>query len=82
MQFRRQYPIDSYIVDFAAPSIKLVIEVDGDTHANVVNQLSDTFRTDHLTSLGYRVVRFTNSDVLTNITSVLDKIQNSIPDPP
>ncbi|MCD4691629.1 MAG: endonuclease domain-containing protein, partial [Calditrichales bacterium] len=41
-----------------------------------------TFRTDHLTSLGYRVVRFTNSDVLTNITSVLDKIQNSIPDPP
>ena len=82
VQFRRQYPINNHIADFAAPSINLIIEIDGDTHTDPVNQARDVVRTDQLIALGYRVIRFTNRDVLTNLTTVLNCIRDSIPNPP
>ncbi|RQV98364.1 endonuclease domain-containing protein [bacterium] len=81
IQFRRQYPIDNYIVDFAASSINLIIEVDGDTHAGAAVQVRDTSRTEHLTSLGFRVIRFANSDVLSNLSAVVEVIKGLLATP-
>jgi very-short-patch-repair endonuclease len=56
LNFRRQVPIDPYIVDFACLSIRLVIELDGGQHA--VHAERDAERTAWLESQGYRVLRF------------------------
>ena len=69
VKFRRQYPIDKYIVDFAAPRRHLIIEVDGGQHAH-----DSPDRTRTLESLGYLVIRFWNNDVLNNLDGVLDEI--------
>ncbi len=77
VKFSRQVVIDRYIVDFAARSEKLIIEVDGDTH----DPDKDTARDGHLTSKGYRVMHFTNADVLANLDGVLSAISSAL-DPP
>ncbi len=69
-KFRRQFPIGPYIVDFACYDEKVVIEVDGGQHANNVRDMA---REQDLASLGFRVLRFWNTEVLTNIEGVLDK---------
>lgn len=71
-KFLRQKPIDQYIVDFYCSELRLVIEVDGDSHAEAVEY--DAERTQVLESLGLRVVRFTNTDVLGNIEGVYDAL--------
>ena len=72
-KFRRQVVIGRYIVDFACriPTM-LVIEVDGDTHAD--RRAYDEQRTEFLQSKGYRVLRFTNAEVGTNLYGVLTTI--------
>jgi very-short-patch-repair endonuclease len=69
VHFRRQHTIGPYIVDFCAPQEKLVIEVDGGQHLE--QEEYDTERTLFLESLGYRVLRFWNHEVLGDIDSVL-----------
>lgn len=71
-KFRRQYPIESYIVDFCCPERRLMIEVDGPTHEN--REEYDLTRQNRLNQLGYRVLRFKNEDVLLNIEGVLDTV--------
>ena len=68
-KFRRQYPIGPYVADFCCYSEKLLIELDGDSHDFTEKQ--DTVRTAYLQTQGYRVIRFSNGDVLENIDSVL-----------
>lgn len=68
--FRRQYPVAGYIVDFACPSKKLIVEVDGSQHGDEDAQLYDAERTARLESDGWRVLRFWNSDVLRGLDSV------------
>jgi very-short-patch-repair endonuclease len=82
--FRRQVRIGRYIVDFASHRTKLVIEIDGGQHAE--QAAADATRTKFLEAEGYRVVRFWNNEVLTNIDGVLETIQSSLattptPDP-
>ena len=76
IKFRRQKVIQDdthrYIVDFAANDPKLVIELDGDTHSS--QEQYDARRTRFLESKGYSVVRFTNSDVMTNLEGVLVRL--------
>ena len=72
LKFRRQVPIGRYVVDFFCVDLGLVIEVDGDDHADRVK--SDARRTAFLESLGYRVIRFGNPDVMQNIYGVVDRI--------
>jgi len=72
VKFRRQKVIGNFIADFVANEPKLVLEVDGDTHATQTDY--DARRTAFLEGQGYRVVRFTNSDVMTNMDGVLDRI--------
>ena len=78
-QFYRQKPIGDYIVDFFCPKAKLVIEIDGSHHLVGETIEYDRIRDDYLSSLGLRVLRFTNADVLTNIEGVLEKIMEEIP---
>ena len=68
VKFTRQVVIGPYIADFVCRSRKLVIEVDGDTH---IDADRDERRTAYLNSQGYSVVRFTNSDVMSNLDGVL-----------
>jgi very-short-patch-repair endonuclease len=73
--FRRQVQIGPYITDFACHRLKLVIELDGGQHGSQIEK--DDARTVRLESEGYRVLRFWNNDVLSNIDGVLTEIQNA-----
>ena len=66
----RQQPIDHYIVDFYVASVRLVIEIDGDSHYTDDAIEYDIYRTDVLNIYGLYVMRFTNSEVLNNVESV------------
>ncbi|MEK6541949.1 MAG: DUF559 domain-containing protein [Pseudomonadota bacterium] len=72
IKFQRQVVLAPYIADFAARSERLVIEIDGDSH--VGQESYDAARTAGLESRGYRVLRFTNADVMGNIDGVLRAI--------
>jgi very-short-patch-repair endonuclease len=69
--FRRQSPMGNYIADFVAHSCKLVVEVDGESHDFEERIRHDTRRDDWFASRGYRVLRFTNDDVLKNLEGVV-----------
>ncbi len=70
--FRRQVPVDRYIVDFLAPSIKLAVEVDGSCHARRV--AADARRDRVLRRLGYRVLRLPAELVLRNLEEAVARI--------
>ncbi len=69
VKFRREKVIGDYIADFAANEPKLVVEIDGNTHD--IDDPRDALRTRFLETLGYRVVRYSNSDVMQNLEGVL-----------
>jgi very-short-patch-repair endonuclease len=71
LRFRRQKVIGPYVADFTCPALSLVVEVDGDTHADPEQIRKDKERTAYFEEFGLRVVRFENSDVLKNIDGVL-----------
>lgn len=73
--FRRQHPIGPFIVDFAAIGPRLAIEIDGLTHSDL---LKERLRETHLEEQGWRVMRFRNEEVLTNIDLVVEKITRMI----
>ncbi len=72
VKFTRQVAITHYIVNFAARSRRLIIEIDGDTHGRQVEY--DAARTQYLERQGYRVIRFTNGDVMDNPEGVIEAI--------
>ncbi|MBD2129953.1 DUF559 domain-containing protein [Microcoleus sp. ZQ-A2] len=72
LKFRSQHPVGRFIFDFYCPSCKLVIEVDGDIHAQ--QKAYDDARTQQLQNFGYRVLRFTNEEVLSDLLTVLAHI--------
>ncbi|MCB2147242.1 MAG: endonuclease domain-containing protein [Deltaproteobacteria bacterium] len=71
-KFRRQHPVGPYICDFACIERQLVIEVDGGHHAALSEKDED--RSAYLESLGFRVIRFWNHEVLTESEAVLQRI--------
>jgi len=75
-KFRRQVPIDRYIVDFLCESAKLIVELDGGQHGEMLEQ--DDIRTKALQHFGYHVIRFWNNDVFENIDGVLQGILDEI----
>jgi very-short-patch-repair endonuclease len=76
--FRRSHAIAEYIVDFCAPTHRLVIELDGNAH--LAQQEADAERTRHLEALGYRVLRFWNDRVMEDLNGVLSEIALAIRD--
>jgi very-short-patch-repair endonuclease len=78
-QFYRQKPIGDYIVDLFCPRAKIVIEIDGSHHLVGGTIEYDRIRDDYLASLGLRVLRFTNAEVMRNIEGVVEKIGEEMP---
>jgi very-short-patch-repair endonuclease len=74
--FRRQAQIGPYLADFACHHSKLIVEIDGGQHAERTAQ--DAARTRRLETEGYRVLRFWNNDVLSNIDGVLTEIHRAL----
>jgi very-short-patch-repair endonuclease len=72
--FRRQMPIGKFVVDFACPAARLIIEVDGSQHGEGEARLRDQLRTEWLESEGYRVLRFWNNEITQNIHGVMDAV--------
>ena len=71
--FHAQHVIFPYIVDFACLENQLIIEIDGTTHN--FSRDSDALRENELTKLGFKVLRFTNGDVIAGLDAVIQKIQ-------
>jgi len=82
-KFRRQYPIGRYITDFACPAARLIIEADGGQHSEIDY---DARRDAWLTTQGWRVIRFWNTDITNNmegaLTAVLPALSGPLPNPP
>ena len=77
-KFRRQHPIGDYIADFLCTQTKLVIEVDGGYHSTPEQQIEDQWRTEFLQGKGYRVIRFSNEEVDTDIMQVINRINQEL----
>jgi 5-methyltetrahydrofolate--homocysteine methyltransferase len=77
-RFRRQHPISYYIADFLCFRANLIIEVDGEIHLLEEHKIHDEVRTAYLESLGFRVIRFTNREVLRTPEMVIQKIESLI----
>ena len=73
--FRRQVPMRGYVADFACHAAQLIVELDGETHDFDSRQRSDHERDNWFRSQGYTVLQFSNDDVLTNLTGVVEAIR-------
>jgi very-short-patch-repair endonuclease len=79
-KFRRQVIIDPYIVDFVCLEARLIVEADGGQHLEQVE--NDLKRSIFLESLGYKVIRFWNHEILGDIHNVLERIHGSLIEAP
>jgi len=77
-KFRRQVPIDHFIVDFACLSHRLLVELDGATHATDDEIASDMRRQRYLESQAFVVLRFSNMDVATNVDGVMESVLGAL----
>ncbi len=77
-KFRRQHPVDRYVVDFVTLDGKLIVEVDGVTHSSPTETKRDKARTAVLEACGFLVLRVSNTDVYENLEGVLELIQTSL----
>ena len=75
-KFFRQYIIADYIVDFVSLQTNLIIEVDGAYHSELEQQKYDEGRTARLESLGFKVLRFSNEEILNQIDKVINSIKS------
>ena len=73
-KFRRQHPIDKFIVDFYCHKKKLIIEVDGGIHEEGIQKAYDIERENALVAMGYTVIRFKNKDVFSDLNYVIQEI--------
>lgn len=78
IKFRRQHSIGNYVVDFYCPKYRLIIELDGKVHLEKEQAEKDKLRDEHLKDMDYRVLRFTNDEVLNDNNSVLKTIESCI----
>lgn len=73
IKFRRQHPLDKFILDFYAPELKLGVELDGSQHKEYKEY--DNLRTEYLSTHGIKIIRFWNSEVEKNLKNVISKIR-------
>ena len=77
-KFRRQYSVDAFVVDFYAPSCKLAIEVDGDSHFSSEGIAYDSERTSYLGKFVIAVIRFTNAEIFENLNAAVERIAAAV----
>jgi very-short-patch-repair endonuclease len=80
-KFARQEPIGPYFADFCCRERKLIIELDGATHSTDAELARDAKRTRFFESQNYRVIRFTNADVYSDVESVTNTILAALDEP-
>ncbi len=73
-KFRRQVGVGRYVVDFYCPQVKLVIEIDGQSHYVGDAPMQDKVRQEEIEALGIKILRFTNREVMDNTEGVLEEI--------
>lgn len=78
LQWNRQKVIGPYIVDFYCKRAGLIVELDGSQHYDPATMAYDRERTAYLNSLGYTLIRFTNTDVKTNLSGVCAVIDRTV----
>jgi very-short-patch-repair endonuclease len=78
MKFRQQHGIGPYIVDFYCSERALVIEVDGDSHAEAEQIVKDQLCDAYFQSLGLRVIRYCNDDISKNLAGVLEDLTEKL----
>ena len=76
-KFRRQFPIDPYIVDFICLENRLIVELDGGQHAT--QREYDSVRSKWLEAQGFQVIRFWNHEVMQNTDAVVEEIARKLP---
>ncbi|MDD5769957.1 MAG: endonuclease domain-containing protein [Candidatus Gracilibacteria bacterium] len=74
LKFRRQHSIGRYILDFYCSELKLCIEIDGDNHFESEGIEYDNIRTEFVETVGIKVIRFTNKEIMENIEGVLESL--------
>jgi very-short-patch-repair endonuclease len=74
LKFRRQYGVGAFVVDFCCPELKLVIEVDGNSHFVPGAQEKDLERQSWIGQFGFRFLRFTNEEVYGDLEGVVGRI--------
>ena len=77
-RFRRQHVINDYIADFVCLEKWLVIEVDGGYHYTQEQKGLDAYRTEMLGKYGFRVIRFSNDEIIGNIDNIIDTIKEEL----
>ena len=77
-KFSRQVPIGPYIVDFVCRDQRLIVEVDGATHATENELANDNRRTGFLKSESYTVIRFQNDEIMSGMDEVLTLILQAL----
>ena len=80
VQFKRQYPVGNYIVDFYCYRARLVVELDGSQHCKPSTIEYDRKRTDYLQQQGFYVLRLSNRDVAERFRSVCETIDTAVRD--
>jgi very-short-patch-repair endonuclease len=75
IKFRRQAAIGPFIADFLSHDVKIVIELDGDTHGSDTQSQRDDSRASYLESEGFRVIRFSNAEVRESLDEVVRRIR-------
>lgn len=78
VKFKRQFPIDKYILDFYSHEYKLCVEADGGQHYTDEGKEKDEIRTAALSELGIQVLRFSDREILLNSAGVCEVIQRTI----
>ena len=78
VQFKRQYSIGAYIVDFYCFHAGLIIELDGSQHYEPEAMEYDRMRSEYLQKQGFLVLRFSNSDVMTQFRAVCETIDTAV----
>ncbi|MBF9219732.1 phosphoribosylformylglycinamidine synthase subunit PurQ [Hymenobacter ruricola] len=78
VKFRRQHTIGPFIVDFFSPDHQLIVEVDGDIHLETEQAAYDAGRAIELEKLGYRLIKFSNEEVLNALPTVLQQIKTAL----
>ena len=76
LKFRRQYPLNHYVLDFYCVRLRLCIEIDGDVHNTMMKNEHDKLRTEYLNEMGITVLRYDNDVVFKNVDAILLSIQN------
>ncbi len=78
LKFFRQYSIETYILDFYCPEMRLSIEIDGGQHNESANKANNEKRTEYLNLHNITVIRFWNNEITSNLDGVYEKIIQTI----